>query len=68
MMNLICVNDESFIAKVAANDDLGNSGVVSLHIDRSVRPKVLPCSFFQFILFIDQASTKTYNISRTKLT
>ena len=42
MMNLISVNAESFIAKITANDDLGNLGVVSLHIDHSVRPKVLP--------------------------
>ena len=28
MMNLISVNAESFIAKIAANDDLGNLGVV----------------------------------------
>ena len=42
MMNLINVNAESFIAKIAANDDLGNLGVVSLHIDPYIRPKVLP--------------------------
>ena len=40
MMNLISVNSESFIAKIAANDDLGNLGVVSLHVDPYIRPKV----------------------------
>ena len=42
MMNLISVNAESFIAKIATNDDLGNLGVVSLHVDPYIRPKVLP--------------------------
>ena len=42
MMNLIRVNAESFIAKIAANDDLGKLGVVSLHVDPYIRPKVLP--------------------------
>ena len=40
--NELSVNAESFIAKIAANDDLGNLGVVSLHIDPYIRPKVLP--------------------------
>ena len=36
MMNLISLNVESFIAKIAANDDLGNLGVVSLHVSSYV--------------------------------
>ena len=42
-MNLISVNAQCFIAKIVSDDDLGNLGVTSLCVDRSVRPKVLPC-------------------------
>ena len=42
MMNLLNANAESFIAKIAASDDLDNLGVVCMHIDPYIRPKVLP--------------------------
>ena len=42
-MNLIRVNAQCFIVRIASSDDLGNLGVASLCVDRCVRPKVLPC-------------------------